>query len=285
MRLKKTLYSLLLASSLLLVSCSEEGVLFSKNYVGTGEVVTNIIQLTGTETISDFSIKLGNIMFGESKDFEGEVSYLDVNFYDYGEPRVEVITNQNIFDHLTYKVSDSAFELTENTTDKYVTNTFTMNFYGISISEATLEGASHLANSLYAFEDETRLTIKGATTGTLNLENVDNFSLDVKGTATLKLENLSLDYLKNEVTGVASLSGSGSIDKYEDSISGVATMAFSDIKTKEFYINSRGAANYIIAVSDILDIKSSGTLTVKYKGNPALTTQVAGAYDVSKIDN
>ena len=87
------------------------------------------------------------------------------------------------------------------------------------------------------------------------------------------------------MTGVASLSGSGSIDKYEDSISGVATMAFSDIKTKEFYINSRGAANYIIAVSDILDIKSSGTLTVKYKGNPALTTQLAGPYDVSKIDN
>ena len=279
--MKKTWFLPLgLALSMALVGCSGEGILFSKDFTGTGEIVTNTIALTGEEMIKGFEIELGNIHLKDT----AATKVVTLNIYDYGTPKIEISTNQNIYDTLTVKTTADSAIISGDDNKNYITDSFTITFYGVSADEVKIAGGAIINNSMYGLDTTSDLEIAGSVSGTLNLENVKNFSADVSGAAVLTLANVSLDTLKLEVKGVAEFIATGTLLTYTDEIKGVLNVNFLNLITKEVYIDSSGVASYKLNVTDTLDIKSSGTITVKYKGSPVLSSIIAGANDVSKIE-
>lgn len=284
--MKKIASGLVLALLLALSGCSEKGILFSKNFTGTGEIATHTISLSSSSLIRDFTLEIGTILFGVDDDFRGETAKMTLNIYDYGEPSVKITTNDNIFENLRYKRTRDSFVLEENLENKYVTTSFIIDVYGVSVSSLSVEGTTELnKTSIYAFEKKAKLRFSGDNVADLNASNIEDLTLETSGSSVVTLHNVALKTLKTTSSGMTAIAiEQGTIDRYEDKASGSYVLNSPQTEMKECYVNASGAAVYEIAVVDILDIKSTGSIKARYRGHPSLSTAIAGANDVSGID-
>ncbi len=274
--MKKQLFAALLVSSMLFVSCTEEGILFSKEFAGEGEILVNEANFAFDLDLDNLNVEINNITIKDG--------CLDLQIYDYGEPRIEVRTNKNIFDDLSFIKDKGGLKISGSKDRKYVTEGIIISLFGVKVGELDVLGFANVSNSLYGFNEDLAINVKGQMSGTLNLEQSKKLNLNVSGAADLNLVNLNLDTLQVDVKGALDLSGEGSIDEYRDNIKGTAVMELRDVDISKANINCSGVGTYGLFVEEILDIKSSNVISIEYMGNPVVTTTLAGVNHIAKID-
>ncbi len=274
--MKKTLLALLTVSLITLSGCSEDGLLFSTDFTGTEGIVTNEKSFGPTTQLDNLRVIVDDIFVKQGA--------LQLNVYDYGNPRIEIKTNQNIYETIQFENHLDQIKISGEGHKKYVTDLFEISLYGVNVKYLDIDGAAVLTNSLYGFKEDFELKVNGVLVADLNLEYVKNVDIDIAGTAQLVLSNVNLEELKVETSGISTISAKGKIGYYEDKISGTHDLEFFDVAIDRAYINLSGVGVYEMKVNEILDIKSSGTIQVDYEGAPVLSTVIAGINHIAKVE-
>jgi hypothetical protein len=105
------------------------------------------------------------------------------------------------------------------------------------------------------------------------------------GAVNLHAQNAwNLDELTIVADGAIEMNLLGRVDVLTITLAGAADINAYPMDTKECYLAIAGAANVEVSVSDILHVTISGTGTVRYKGDPVVTSNISGTGEVVKVD-
>lgn len=112
----------------------------------------------------------------------------------------------------------------------------------------------------------------------LSVRNLDR--LGISGSVEADVRGIRTDSLTVGVSGSGKITVSGEADAQEINVSGSAEYEAEDFKTKDASINISGSAKAVVAVSDNLDVRVSGSGDVEYIGNPEITKSISGAGNI-----
>ncbi len=127
------------------------------------------------------------------------------------------------------------------------------------------------------------------TSGSVEVEsegtlNTGDFALDLSGSSTVTLD-LSAADLTTVSDGSSVVTLSGQARSHAVKISGSGDIRAGDFVVGSYAIKSAGSATCLINVLNELDVKSSGSSDIKYRGNPAsVNNHDTGSASVEKID-
>lgn len=269
--MKKIISLLIVAFAFLITSCSK--IIASSDFVGDGNITTKETVVT-TKT-EDITLKIRNIDFDDG--------FIELNIYDYGTPKVEVIVDENIQDTITTIFSSNEIRVEGDKTKEYKAEAFVINIYAITFKKLEIDGGVKIFNTLNSFEEELEVSISGYLTGSLNLEGVLSLNMNIAGSGNFSLDNMSLDNIVVDTSGTSQIIGTGTINKFSSKTSGSSYYYFDEVTIKSASLDVTGTGTFYIDVSDLLDIKASGLIIVEYTGNPVLNTTVAGAQSIKKV--
>lgn len=178
-----------------------------------------------------------------------------------GGSKVEVITDENLHEHISIK-SDVG-ELDINTNDKYLqSDQLLLRIFYDDLEEIDVSGAIQITSDK---------TIKSK-----------SFEFDVSGACDGELD-FDVKNLEVEISGGGELTLSGEADEAHFKISGAGDIDAMELEVKEASIDVTGAGEVEIAVSDKLDVDVTGAGDVKYKGDPVITKSISGAGEVKQV--
>ncbi len=215
-----------------------------------------------------------------------------------GKPEVKIYTSDNIVDLLDIQVKDNTLHIGFK---KNVSIT-----YGkleISVSAEKLNGIAvagsgnvELANGLKT--DELQISVAGS--GDINGENISctDLSISIAGSGNINSSNITCNNLKtsiagsgdmklNNVTTVSagvSVAGSGTVilngstQEAAYSVTGSGDLFASDFVAKKVSANVTGSGDIKCHATDFLKVRTSGSGSVGYKGNPELDYPKKGLY-------
>ncbi|MEQ9186111.1 MAG: head GIN domain-containing protein [Cryomorphaceae bacterium] len=178
-----------------------------------------------------------------------------------GGSSVEVITDENLHEHIYIEVRDG--ELMIDTEDKMLdAEKLLLRIHYKSIEEIDVSGAVEIVTHEAIKGKSFELEISGACDGALDLD-VDELSIEISGGGELELN--------------------GRADDTRIKISGAGEIEGSTLKTQHADIDITGAGDVEIAVSERLEIHITGAGDVKYIGDPEVQKSITGAGSVTKL--
>jgi hypothetical protein len=170
-----------------------------------------------------------------------------------------------------------------------------------NLDHVTLSGACKLtANDLFT-PDKFKAGCSGASTIDVNI-NTGQLNMEASGASNIRMiANVTGDtYLnlsgaskvrgelksgnvKFNISGVGSIELTGSTTDVKIDTSGTSKIMAENFAVKTATIQSSGASNITVNVSDTLKISASGASSVSYKGSPTMDVNVGRAAKVRKI--
>jgi hypothetical protein len=116
------------------------------------------------------------------------------------------------------------------------------------------------------------------------LLQVKDFELDLSGSSKVNL-NLSAANVSTRSSGSSEISLKGQASSHEVELSGSSSVEALDFVVGKYRIESSGASESKINVLNELEVKSSGSSDVEYRGNPSkVRNNDSGASSVRKIN-
>ncbi|MBE0661056.1 MAG: DUF2807 domain-containing protein [Bacteroidales bacterium] len=113
----------------------------------------------------------------------------------------------------------------------------------------------------------------------------DNLSIDIFGSGTTIIPELSAEKLTSRIHGSGNIEVGGSVETEHVSINGSGNFYAFDLFAAEVRINIFGSGNGNIFVSNSLDASIHGSGSVFFKGNPQVsTTSIFGSGKVVKVN-
>ena len=106
--------------------------------------------------------------------------------------------------------------------------------------------------------------------------------LNISGTSKIQGE-LKANNVKFGSSGLSSVDLTGSATDIKIDISGTVKINAVDFIVKTAVVNSTGAGNVRINVTNTLIVNSSGVSSINYKGSPTITANISGAAKVKKL--
>lgn len=178
-----------------------------------------------------------------------------------GGSSVEVITDENLHEHINIEVRDG--ELTIDTEDKMLdAEKLLLRIHYKSIEEIDVSGAVEIT---------TNEAIKGK-----------SFELEISGACDGALD-VDVNELRIEISGGGELELNGRADDARIKISGAGEIEGAELRTKLTDIDITGAGDVEIAVSERLEVHITGAGDVKYVGDPEVHKSITGAGSVTKL--
>lgn len=114
--------------------------------------------------------------------------------------------------------------------------------------------------------------------------NVKDFTLDLSGSSKVALE-LDAASVKTSSSGASEIFLKGQAGSHELHLSGSASVQAPDFVVGRYKIESSGSSNSKINVLNELNISSSGSSDVEYRGNPSRISQdKSGSSSLRKVD-
>ncbi len=114
--------------------------------------------------------------------------------------------------------------------------------------------------------------------------NVKDFDLDLSGSSKIVLE-LNAANVKTSSSGASEIFLKGQAGSHELDLSGSSSVKALDFVVGRYRIESSGASDSQINVLNELNISSSGSSDVEYRGNPSsIKNDESGASSLRKID-
>ena len=206
-----------------------------------------------------------------------------------GKPTVEVYTSDNIVDLLDIHVNDNTLYIgfKKNVSVSY-------NKLEVRVSAEKLNGIAvagsgdvELKNGLKTDGDIsgnniscTDLDISIAGSGDINSSNItcNDLQVSVAGSGDMKLNNVTANFTRASVAGSGTAILSGSTQEAEYSVAGSGDLLASDFVAKKASASVAGSGDIKCHATDFLKVRTSGSGSVGYKGNPELDYPKKGLY-------
>lgn len=215
-----------------------------------------------------------------------------------GKPQVEVYTSDNIIDLLNIRVEGNTLIVgfKKNVSVSY-------DKLKIRVSAETLNGISvagsgdiELANGLRT--DDLKISVAGsgdidgnnitcssldisvAGSGDINGSNItcDDLKVSVAGSGDMKLNNVTANTTSASVAGSGTVVLKGSTEEATYSVAGSGDLYASDLQAKKVSASVTGSGDIKCHATDFLKVRTSGSGSVGYKGNPELDYPKKGLY-------
>ncbi len=216
-----------------------------------------------------------------------------------GEPTMEIYTSDNLFDLLDMYVKDQTLciGIKKNVRVSYKILEIRLSSETLNSIALTGSGEINLSNGLNT--DNLNITVTGS--GDFEGSNItcNDLTTYVNGSGEIEINSIDCSNLKATVSGsgvmtlngvvtkgktIASVTGSGDIflsgstDEAEYSISGSGDMDTTEYSAKQVTAKVSGSGNIKCYASDYLKVRTTGSGTVKYKGDPKLDFTKKGLY-------
>ena len=204
------------------------------------------------------------------------------------KPTVEVYTSDNIVDLLDIRVKDNTLYIgfKKNVSVSY-------NKLEVRVSAEKLNGIAvagsgdvELKNGLKTDDISgnniscTDLDISIAGSGDINSSNItcNDLQVSVAGSGDMKLNNVTANFTRASVAGSGTAILSGSTQEAEYSVAGSGDLLASDFVAKKASASVAGSGDIKCHATDFLKVRTSGSGSVGYKGNPELDYPKKGLY-------
>jgi hypothetical protein len=215
-----------------------------------------------------------------------------------GKPTVEVYTSDNIVDLLDIHVKDNTLYIgfKKNVSVSY-------NKLEVRVSAEKLNGIAvagsgdvELKNGLKT--DNLKIAVAGsgdisgnsisctdldisiAGSGDINSSDItcNDLQVSVAGSGDMKLNNVTANFTRASVAGSGTAILSGSTQEAEYSVAGSGDLLASDFVAKKASASVAGSGDIKCHATDFLKVRTSGSGSVGYKGNPELDYPKKGLY-------
>ncbi|ADV42551.1 head GIN domain-containing protein [Bacteroides helcogenes] len=267
-------------------ACSQQHTYHSGNFFGNKTVKASKNYVTKDIKVENFT----KLNVAGSPD----VTYTQKS----GKPKVEVYTSDNIVDLLDIRVKDNTLYVgfKKNVSvsyDKLKIRISTEKLNGISVAGS---GNVELANGLKT--DDLKISVAGsgdingsnisctdlnisiAGSGDINSSNIncDNLKVSVAGSGDMKLSNVTATSANASIAGSGTATLSGNTQEAEYSVAGSGDLFASDFIAKKAFASVAGSGDIKCHATDFLKVRTSGSGSVGYKGNPELDYPKKGLY-------
>ncbi len=113
--------------------------------------------------------------------------------------------------------------------------------------------------------------------------DADKFELKTSGATEVEL-GINAKLLISKFSGATEVELKGKVDTHALEMTGASELEALNLEVSKYAIDSKGAADCKIFVTNELAISGSGASSIKYKGSPSkVTKDTRGATDVSKL--
>jgi hypothetical protein len=92
--------------------------------------------------------------------------------------------------------------------------------------------------------------------------------------------DIDLDRLEVDISGSGELRLTGTVDEMIIDASGSIVVRNFDLVTTSTFIDISGSGDLEVNCTDLLDIKVSGSATIKYRGNPQIVQNISGTMEL-----
>ena len=284
----KSLTTILILASLTccITACSQQRTFSSSSFFGSKTIKASKNYVTKDIRVDNFA----NLSVTGSPD----VIYTQKS----GKPEVKVYTSDNIVDQLDIYVKNNTLYVgfkknIRVSYDKLEVRVSSEQLNGITISGS---GDVELANGLKT--DNLKISIAGsgdfdgnnisctdlnlsiAGSGDIESKHIDcnNIKVAIAGSGDVKLNDVKAAFSKVSVAGSGTVVLSGSTQEAEYSVAGSGDLFASDFVAKKVSASVFGSGDIKCHATDFLKVRTSGSGSVGYKGNPELDYLKKGLY-------
>jgi hypothetical protein len=111
--------------------------------------------------------------------------------------------------------------------------------------------------------------------------SLDNLEMDLSGASEITM-NMELDRLEMDLSGASEIDFEGSCGQVYIDASGASEMDALNFRVGSMFIDASGASDCKIYVTDELQVEASGATTVRYKGNPEVSSSESGVSTIKR---
>lgn len=252
----------------------------------TGEIVTKTIDLNN---ISEVTMK--NVYVS----IDDKSPRTPINLYYSEDERVEITTNESVFEDLKVKENSNTLVLSASKTTCYVVEDFEIKVYCNMISKIDLGTTSVLTSEAEVLGDQLEVKLSGASSARMELTNLTSLELDlsgaskfqsstnvtidtvnvnVSGASTVSIDVIKADKIDAHLSGASNATISGEVNSVKLSLSGASEFNGNSLVMSNADVKLSGASSAIIDVIDDLAYDISGASTLKYVSEP---TNIGGS--------
>lgn len=123
----------------------------------------------------------------------------------------------------------------------------------------------------------------GDITGLSKITDSSKLELGVNGSANIKMDVNAPD-IDAEISGSGDINLSGETKTFNGEIRGSGNVKAMDLKSEDATVKIYGSGNADVFASVKLDVHVAGSGDVHYKGNPQVSSSIAGSGRVKKVD-
>jgi hypothetical protein len=132
-------------------------------------------------------------------------------------------------------------------------------------------------------KDLKKINLSGAGSIECDNLNVESLSIDSSGVGSITV-NITSNDLEIGISGAGKVNLSGEVDTQQLNISGVGSYEARELISKNCQIRISGAGKAVVNATQTLDIEMSGLGKVDYAGNPSVTQNISGAGSINSIE-
>jgi hypothetical protein len=110
----------------------------------------------------------------------------------------------------------------------------------------------------------------------------ERFALYVEGSAEIDMD-LDVQLLTVDLAGASATRLSGAAEEARIDVSGAGNLDALELDTVRAAVRMSGAGNASISCSETLDVSLNGAASLKYRGKPAMTSDIRGAGSVHAV--
>ena len=160
--------------------------------------------------------------------------------YSYGEPKVFVTTNEDVFEFLAIEVKDNELTIGFNKKLRNVPK-IKIRIFSTDLEEIEVNGACNFSSSENLVSDKFELTVNGAGDFDITSLKTGKAEFEVNGAADAKIRNINCGELEMEINGAGKAKVAGSARKADLSISGAGDIDISGLDCSDVSKHVAGA--------------------------------------------
>ncbi|MCC6454747.1 MAG: DUF2807 domain-containing protein [Caldilineaceae bacterium] len=261
--MNKHLFSLLIASALLLSSCTFISLQGSGNMITEGREVSNFEEV---EVCCGMQLLLT----------QGDREQLTLEAEDNIMPEIETIVRGRT---LTVRFRPAFGSFGIRTSRPVRVHLEMPTIHGITIS-----GGGSLDTETIE-SDQIRVTFSGGSRGMIGTLEAETGALETSGGSELRIESLTADSLDTEASGGGGVTiRAGTATKQEVTASGGAHYRAAGLESEVARLEVSGGSEAAVWVTESLDVGASGGSSVEYTGNPTIDQEASGGSSINSAN-
>ena len=189
----------------------------------SGEVIEKDMQLSGFDRI----------------EVQGSA---DAEFFQGDEFKVVVTANEEVFEHLDYKVEDGILILSTVDHVNIMAKEYNVSITAPVLKDMTVKGAADFDMNGYRSDEGLSIDVMGA--GDISIENitVPTLSVEIKGAGDLDVDDMNVGELVIDVKGAGDVTVSGKATKARFEVSGAGEIDARGLKCDDVKTSKNGFA-------------------------------------------